>query len=239
MPGAIIQRPHKTRPPTREAPLETVIPFRAWRYSPSAGDLSQLVAPPYDVIGPDLQSRLYARSRHNVVRVDLGMTTPTDNECDNQYTRAAGQLAEWKEAGILVRDAQPSVTFVEETFTGPDGRPRVRHGFLALMRLFEFGRGRGLPPRADALRTQGGPLPSDQATAMSLSPVFLLYDLPGDEVTAAWKAGPGAQAPSATVTDEAGTVTRLWPTSDPDLLATGQQESGRHPFRDRRRPSSL
>ena len=77
-----------------EAPLETVIPFRAWRYSPSAGDLSQLVAPPYDVIGPDLRSRLYARSRHNVVRVDLGMTTPSDNECDNQYTRAADQLAD-------------------------------------------------------------------------------------------------------------------------------------------------
>ena len=58
------------------------------------------------------------------------------------------------------------------------------------------------------------------ATAMGLSPVFLLYDLPGDEVTNAWKAGPGAQAPSATVADEAGTVTRLWPTTDPELLAT-------------------
>jgi uncharacterized protein (DUF1015 family) len=202
-----------------EAPLETVIPFRAWRYSPSAGDLSQLVAPPYDVIGADLQSRLYAHSRHNVVRVDLGMTTPSDNECDNQYTRAADQLAQWKEAGILVRDAQPSVTFVEETFTGPDGRPRVRHGFLALMRLFGLDEGVVFPheqtfsgPKEDRYRLLS-------ATAMSLSPVFLLYDLPGDEVSAAWKTGPGAQAPFATVTDEAGTVTRLWPTTDPELLA--------------------
>ena len=26
------------------------------------------------------------------------MTTPSDNDCDNQYTRAAAQLAQWKEA---------------------------------------------------------------------------------------------------------------------------------------------
>ena len=72
--------------------MDTVVPFRAWRYAPTAGDPALLVAPPYDVIGPDLQSRLYARSRHNVVRVDLGMTTPSDNDCDNRYTRAAAQL---------------------------------------------------------------------------------------------------------------------------------------------------
>ncbi len=199
--------------------METVIPFRAWRYSSVVGDLSQVVAPPYDVIGPELQSRLYARSRHNVVRVDLGMTTPSDSGCDNQYTRASDQLAHWKETGILVRDTQPSITFVEETFTGPDGRPRVRHGFLALMRLFGLDEGVVFPheqtfsgPKEDRYRLL-------TAVAMGLSPVFLLYDLPGDEVTAAWKTGPGTQAPTATVTDEVGTITKLWPTSDPDLLA--------------------
>ena len=98
--------------------METVIPFRAWRYGPSAGELSQLVAPPYDVIGPELQSRLYARSRYNVVRIDLGMTLPSDGDCDNRYTRASDQIARWKKRGILVRDAEPSVTFVEESFTG-------------------------------------------------------------------------------------------------------------------------
>lgn len=203
--------------------MQTVVPFRAWRYdSKHAGDLERVVAPPYDVIGPDLQSRLYARSRYNVTRIDLGMTTPSDSDCDNQYTRAAYQLKEWQELGVLVRDPEPSITFVEELFTGPDGRRRTRRGFLALVRLHEFGDGVIFPheqtlsgPKEDRFRLM-------TATETSLSPVFLLYDLPGDQITAAWQAGPGAGEPHASVTDpEAGadaTVTRLWRTGDPNLL---------------------
>ena len=172
--------------------MQTVVPFRAWRYGERAGDLERLVAPPYDVIGPELQSRLYARSRYNVVRVDLGMSTPSDSECDNPYTRAAFQVAAWREDGILERDPTPCLTFVEESFTGPDGRTRTRRGFLALLRLSDFGAGVVFPheqtlsgPKEDRFRLM-------LATEMSLSPVFLLYDLPGDEITAAWQAGPGA-----------------------------------------------
>ncbi len=203
----------------KEKHVQTVAPFRAWRYAPAAGELGRLVAPPYDVIGPQLQSRLYAASRYNVVRVDLGMTTPSDGDCDNQYTRAAAQLAGWKREGVLVRDPEPSLTFVEERFTGPDGKPSVRHGFLAVIRLHEFDQGVVFPheqtlsgPKEDRFRLM-------TATSMSLSPVFLLYDLPGDDITAAWASRLGsAVSPASTVTDEAGTVTSLWPTADPELL---------------------
>jgi uncharacterized protein (DUF1015 family) len=57
-----------------------------------------------------------------------------------------------------------------------------------------------------------------KATNMSLSPVFLLYDLPDDGITAAWAAGIGSGKPESSVSDQSGTVTRLWPTSDPALL---------------------
>jgi uncharacterized protein (DUF1015 family) len=204
--------------------LETVVPFRAWRYAPTAGEPARLIAPPYDVIGPELQSRLYGKDPHNVVRVDLGMTTPSDNECDNQYTRARAQLAQWKKSGILERDREPAVTFVEESFTGPDGRAEVRHGFLAVMRLYDFGEGVVFPheetltgPKEDRFRLMA-------ATGMSLSPVFLLYELPGDEITRAWRAGPGTQAPAVTVADENGTTTKLWPTSDADILESMAQK---------------
>lgn len=199
--------------------MDNVAPFRAWRFSAAAGDPDLLVAPPYDVIGPDLQSRLYARSRHNVVRIDLGMTTPSDNSCDNRYTRAASQIEQWQREGILVRDPEPALTFVEEEFTGPDGRRRNRHGFLGAVRIRDFGEGIVFPheqtfsgPKADRFELMGH-------TAMSLSPVFLLYDLPGDPITAAWFAGPGTQPPATVLTAEDGNVTRLWPTSDPTLLA--------------------
>ncbi len=199
--------------------METLVGFRAWRYHQGmAGDLGQLIAPPYDVVGPELQSRLHARSPYNVVRVDLGLTTPQDSETDNRYTRAAQLVAAWKESGILVRDQEPSVTFVEETFRGPDAQERTRRGFLALVRLHQFEEGIIFPheftlsgPKEDRFRLM-------KATEMSLSPVFLLYNLPGDDITAAWTAAVGAGSPEATVSDESGTTTRVWPTSDPTLL---------------------
>ncbi len=203
--------------------MDTVVPFRAWRYAPTAGDPALLVAPPYDVIGPDLQSRLYARSRYNVVRVDLGMMTPSDNYCDNRYTRAAGQLKEWKESGVLIRDHAPALTFVEEEFIGPDGRARVRHGFLAAVRLHQFSEAVIYPHEQTFAGPKQDRFELMDATSMSLSPVFLLYDLPGDEVTSAWSAGPGAGAAATVITDEGGNVTKLWPTSDEALLQTVRQ----------------
>ncbi len=196
-----------------------MVPFRAWRYSPTAGDLSSLVAPPYDIVSPDLQSALYARSPHNVVRVDLGVTDPGDTGSGNQYTRAAALLADWKRTGVLVRDSDPSVTFVEESFTGPDGQAGRRHGVLAAMRLTEFGEGVVYPHEHTLTGPKEDRFQLMDATAMSLSPVFMLYDLPGDEITAAWKASLGPDEPSATTSDEAGNMTRLWPTADPDLCA--------------------
>jgi uncharacterized protein (DUF1015 family) len=150
--------------------------------------------------------------------VDLGVTHSGDVPRDNRYTRAAGLLARWKETSVLERDSRPTVTFVEETFTGPDGRAGRRHGVLTALRLSEFAEGVVFPhehtltgPKEDRFRLM-------TATGMSLSPVFLLYDLPGDEVTAAWKSALGAQPATATTTDEAGNVTSLWVTSDPGLL---------------------
>ena len=101
----------------------------------------------------------------------------------------------------------------------------MRHGFLAAVRLHQFDEGVVFPHE----QTLSGPKEDRYqlmtATGMSLSPVFLLYDLPGDEVTGAWRTDP-APAARATVTDEDGNVTKLWPTSDPALLETVGQRSG-------------
>jgi uncharacterized protein (DUF1015 family) len=199
--------------------MGTLSGFRAWRYDQgTAGDLGRLIAPPYDVISPELQAELYARSPYNVVRVDFGMTTPADTDTDNRYTRAAQALEAWKRSGVLVRETEPSVTFVEETFHGPDGRERTRRGFLALVKLHPFEDGVVFPheftlsgPKEDRFQLM-------KATGMSLSPVFLLYDLPGDDITAAWASGLGTPSPQATGGDAMGNITRVWPTSDPALL---------------------
>lgn len=215
---------------SRELFLADILPFRAWRYAPAAGALRDLIAPPYDVVDAALQSRLYARSPNNVIRVDLGLTTPSDNDCDNRYTRAATLLDNWKRVGVLVRDSRPTLTFVEESYVGPDGHPRTRHGVLAAVRLHHFDEGVVFPheltfagPKEDRWRLM-------LATRMGLSPVFLLYDLPGDEITSAWKSGPGLSDPVLVVTDEQGTTTRLWPVDDVKLIRAARQALSSSPL---------
>jgi len=51
--------------------VATIRPFRALRYDERAGSLDDLVAPPYDVIGPDERRAYLERSPYNAVHLTL------------------------------------------------------------------------------------------------------------------------------------------------------------------------
>ena len=58
-------------------------PFRALRYDTErAGPLDELVAPPYDVIGPAERESYLARNPHNVVHLTL---PDSDEEAGRLY----------------------------------------------------------------------------------------------------------------------------------------------------------
>jgi uncharacterized protein (DUF1015 family) len=123
--------------------VPVVRPFRALRYSPeSVADLGDVVAPPYDVVGPDELRELLARHSRNVIRLDLPIAEPGDVDPDERYRRAARQLGAWRGNGTLRRDSRPNVTVVEDRFHLP-GRDEehVRLGFFARVRLEPFGAG--------------------------------------------------------------------------------------------------
>src|SRR5687768_4563177 len=111
-----------TRPSLSSAPAGTlrrmalVRPFRALRYDEEkAGPLETLVAPPYDVIGPEERDQLLARSPHNVVNLTLA---GAEDE--------AGRLfSAWRDEGILVDEAEAFWALRQE-YVGPDGVARTR-----------------------------------------------------------------------------------------------------------------
>jgi uncharacterized protein (DUF1015 family) len=89
--------------------LPDLRPFRALRYEPSrVRDLAAVVAPPYDVIDPEMRARLVARDPANVVRLDLPVEELGDGP-DDRYRRAARTLAAWRSDGTLRKDPQPSI----------------------------------------------------------------------------------------------------------------------------------
>ncbi len=199
--------------------MAEIIPFRGLRYNPSrVGDLGAVMAPPYDVISAQRQRALHTRHPFNVVRLIRGRPRPDDDERDNVYTRAAGELHRWQAEGVLVRDEEPSIYLYRQHYRLPEeGVERVRDGFIALVRLEEFGRG-VLPhestlsgPKADRLRLMA-------ATRANLSCIFSLYSDPADAIGAALRL-PAERRPAVDVTDDDGVRHVLWPVSDAEVIS--------------------
>jgi uncharacterized protein (DUF1015 family) len=195
--------------------MADVQPLRALHYDQSvAGPLQDLVAPPYDVIDPPARAALQARSPHNVVAIDLP-------EGDDPYATAAATLQAWLDEGAVVRDAEPALWALVQDYTAPDGRTLTRKGFLARVRVEDYGPGRIRPHE----RTHPGPkedrLRLTRATKANLSPIFSLYSDPSG---AAWGALEPhlAGEPWGEATDEDGTVHRLHRITDADAHATVQ-----------------
>jgi uncharacterized protein (DUF1015 family) len=197
--------------------MAEIQPLRALHYERSAiGSLADVTAPPYDVIDAAQRAELVARSPYNVVAIDLpqGGTDP--------YATAEDLFQTWQLQGAVVRDRQPAVWAHEQDYTGPDGQRRTRRGFFCRVRVEEYGPGRIRPherthpgPREDRLRLT-------RATRANLSPIFALYS---DPEAAAWKALAPATTtdPWGAVTDEDGTVHRLWRVEDPDAIVAVQR----------------
>src|SRR5437660_7799965 len=182
--------------------------FRGFRYDLGrVGALSDVVAPPYDVIDPALQQALYERSPYNVVRLILNQETANDTEAENRYTRAARHLRDWQREGVLVQDSARALYVYHQEFE-VEGQRATRRGFLARVRLERFGEGKIFPheetmpgPKADRLRLF-------RATAMNLSPVFGLFPDEEGAVQTALDQAIGRSLPLE-ATDHLGVISRL------------------------------
>ena len=194
--------------------MPDVRPFRGVRYDVAqVGALSDVVAPPYDVIGPTLQDRLYDSSPYNIIRLELSRTAQADTEADNRYTRAAGFLHNWVRQGILRVDDQPSLYLYEQTFE-VEGQTHSRKGFLARVRLEPFGQGKVFPHEQTLAGPKADRLALYQATGFNLSPIFGLYPDVAQEVLRTVEAGLRDRTPLV-ATDHLGVVNRLWVVTDP------------------------
>jgi uncharacterized protein (DUF1015 family) len=187
--------------------------FRAYRYDLGrVGTLSDVIGPPYDVIDPALQERLYQRSPYNVVRLILNKEESGDNQATNRYNRAARFLRDWQRDGILRQDSARALYVYHQEFEA-DRRRYLRRGFLARVRLEPFGTGQIFPheetlpgPKADRLNLF-------RATGTNLSPVFGLYPDEAGAVQAQLDDAVKKALPLEAV-DHLGVISRLWPVAD-------------------------
>ncbi|HEU5214465.1 MAG TPA: DUF1015 domain-containing protein [Gaiellaceae bacterium] len=147
--------------------MAVVRPFRALRYDQAvAGPLESLVAPPYDVIGPEQREELLGRSPYNVVHLTL-----PDSEDE-----AAESLRDWRERGVLVQDPEPAYWWLRQDYVGPDGVARRREGFVAALRAEPYETRVVLPHERTHEGPKEGRLRLLRATRTQLEPLFFLWD---------------------------------------------------------------
>ncbi|KOX19127.1 DUF1015 family protein [Nocardiopsis sp. NRRL B-16309] len=167
-------------------PLE-LAPFRGLRYTDldidrvlDSGELevANLLAPPYDIPGPEATMELLRSDPHNAayltVPYQLNLTMP--GSCGGSparfiYEKAAARLRSWIDDGVLAQDEAPAL-YVYEQVTAEGDHQR---GLIGALRLPENGSG---PVRGHESVSQGPVLDRMwlmRATRANLEPIFLLY----------------------------------------------------------------
>ncbi|HEV3439853.1 MAG TPA: DUF1015 domain-containing protein [Gemmata sp.] len=193
--------------------------FRGFRYDlGQVGSLSDVIAPPYDVVAPALQEQLYNRSPFNAIRLELTRDEPGDNETENRYNRAAITLKEWTLKNVIHQDTARSLYVYEQEFEA-EGATYVRRGFFARVRLEPFGKGKIYAHE----QTMSGPkedrLKLYRATGFNLSPIFGLYPDAENEVFRVLELFT-LKSPPLVAKDHLGVISRLWIITDTHAVST-------------------
>src|ERR1700690_1910792 len=204
--------------------MATISPFRAWRYAPERVPLRNAVTQPYDKITPAMQESYYQASPYNLVRIILGRRFDADTASENDYTRAASSFREWRQAGVLRQDQQPSLYRYSQTFKIPGIQAVVeRRGFIGLGRIEEYSAGVVFRHEQTLAKPKADRLDLLRATRAHFGPLFMLYSGAGKVDALLDSAAAPEILPDIEVTDEYGVVHRVWRISDAAVIASVQE----------------
>ena len=138
--------------------------------------LSQVIAPPYDVIPFQEREEYYSRV-YNIINLIL----PEETEKQDKYQHAALLLDEWLKDGIFIEGKKECFWLYHQHFLA-NNEDFLRKGFFSLVKLEDFAEGGILPhentltsPKEDRFRLLS-------ATHANLSPIFLIYSDEKNEV---------------------------------------------------------
>jgi uncharacterized protein (DUF1015 family) len=199
--------------------MALIAPFKGLTYNfRKMGDLSKLMAPPYDVISEKEQEEYYRTHPNNVIRLILGRKKRGDSDLDNRYTRAADYLRRWESEDILVRADYPSIYLTSHSYDAGEGSGlRVRWGFIALVRIEDEDSGVIRPHERTFSAHRYDRLKLMRACRTQLSQVFALYDDPDSRILDDLKEA-SSSTPQVAFDFRDGTSHRMWIVRDQSVF---------------------
>ena len=203
--------------------MPTIHPFNALQYLHGRGDVSALIAPPYDVLDNSGKARLLAKNAHNVVAIDLPHTPAKELGPPAAYDGAAALYRRWTADGVLAR-SQPAIFAYRQTTRTAAGESR-RCGMAACVDVVPFGprAGGGILPHEE---TFSGPkedrMALMKATRAQLSPIFGLHADESGAATRLIHTVQAQRAPDLRATSDDGVLHEVWTITDAPTIKAYQ-----------------
>ena len=193
--------------------MAIIRPFRGCRFNPDAvGNLSSVICPPYDMIGPELKAELQERSPYNAVHLEGGeQPDPVDPEAG--YRQASGLFQHWLADGVLMRDEEPSFYVMRHRYDYA-GLHHEHVGLVADVLVEDYDAGAVFPhefTREPSVLDRVALLNACQA---QFSPIMSLYRDVGADLRNVLDAITSAEPDSSAATPAGGNA-QLWRVADP------------------------
>ncbi len=194
-------------------------PLNAIVYNQEKVNITDVIAPPYDVISDNYRDELEARSEFNFVKLILANNSTDLNDENNRYNEAYKNYKKWLDEGILVKTDKPCILYVIQNYE-KNGKKITRKGFIARNRIEDFSTKNILPHEY----TMGGPkedrLNLTKKCKANFSQVFLVYSDPQKQIE---NAIDYTQKPFIDVTDDLGVQNIVYKIDDETTISLIQK----------------
>ena len=200
--------------------MANVYPFRAIAYA-AKGDVSKLIAPPYDVLDASEKQAMIDANDRNIVSIDLPYVPAKDEGPPEGYQRCGELLDAWLAEGTLERHEKPVMFAYRQGFEFA-GQSYQRCGMGCCLETVAFGprEGGGVLPHE---HTFGGPkadrLALMKATGAQISPIFGLHPDDRGEATKVLHEVMASRNPDQTATTPDGVGHEIWIIDDEQIIA--------------------
>jgi uncharacterized protein (DUF1015 family) len=185
-------------------------PFKGLRYRPEVAPITQVIAPPYDVISSAERVHLASRHPANAVLVELPEADLAGGR--DRYAVATDLFTRWQAERIIVAEKERSLYPYRMT----DTSGRATTGVIGALGLAAPGEESDILPHEQTLpKPKSDRLDLLRATRANLSPIWGLSMAPG--VTATFD--PTDDEPVAEAYDDDGVRHQIWALADPDAVA--------------------
>lgn len=188
-------------------------------FHPETGaDVTQLVAPPYDVIPAEGRRELLERSPHNIVRLIL----PEAGGGLDRYRQAAQLYRRWRDQGILQVDRHKGLYVWEQDFT-IDGQAFTRRALVAKVTCDAYQPGGVMRHELTRAGPKADRLALFEATGAQFSQMFGIFPDDSGAVRELLAAATQAE-PYRTAGDDQGQVSRLYRIGAPAVIQRLKEE---------------